>query len=275
MIPMATVTEFLASAPLSVLGLRMALVAGFVVLVAVVAERTGPFLGAMIASLPLSAGPIYVMLALDHDADWIGQAMLGSIAICGATPAFIIAYCLLARRHGAPASIAGALLSWLAVALIVQARAWTLPEALLFVVPVNVSAAYLGRHFTRGVAPARVERRRSDLAVRAVLCAALAGFVIGVSNAVPAQVSGVLSLTPILLTSVAIVLHSRTGGAPTAALLAHSLTGLIGMVIAFSVAHVSIDRIGVWPALGAGLAVAVAWNLLLIALRGILARGRA
>jgi hypothetical protein len=272
---MSLVAELFASGHLTVLGLRMALVAGFVMLVAVIAERTGPFLGAMIASLPLSAGPIYVMLALDHDAAWIGQAMLGSIAMCGATPVFIMAYCMLARRHGTLASLSGALLAWFAGALIVQARVWTLPQALLVALPMNVVAVYLGRRFTRGVPPARIERRWSDLAIRALLCAALAGFVLAVSNIVPPQISGVLSLTPILLISVAIVLHSRVGGAATAALLAHTLSGLIGMVIAFAVAHVSIDQIGVWPALGVGLAITITWNLLLIAGRSVLTRGHA
>jgi hypothetical protein len=31
-------------------------------------ERAGPFLGAMIATLPVSTGPVYVFLALDHGA---------------------------------------------------------------------------------------------------------------------------------------------------------------------------------------------------------------
>lgn len=271
---MESLADLLADNPFAVLGLRMVLVACFVMLVAIMAERVGPFLGAMVASLPLYTGPVYVMLALEHDAGWIRQAMLGSVAICGATPVFIIVYCIMARDGGVARSVGAALLAWLACALVVQANTWTLPEALLFVTPIYVVSLALGRHFTRGVAPARAERRWSDLIIRAFLCASLSGLTIWISKLVPPQVSGVLSVMPILMTSLAVVLHTRVGGAPTAALMAHSLAGLVGMVIAFSVAQISIASLGVWPALGIGLAITIVWNLLLITAKGALARAR-
>jgi len=58
-------------------------VAGAVVIVIVaarLAERAGPFLGAMIATLPVSTGPIYVFLAMDHGAAFIAQAAVTSVA---------------------------------------------------------------------------------------------------------------------------------------------------------------------------------------------------
>ena len=55
------------------LGLRMAITAAFVVTASVVTERSGPVIGALIATLPISAGPSYVFLALDHDAAFIAE----------------------------------------------------------------------------------------------------------------------------------------------------------------------------------------------------------
>ena len=49
------------------LGLRMAITAAFVVTASVITERSGPVIGALVATLPISAGPSYVFLALDHD----------------------------------------------------------------------------------------------------------------------------------------------------------------------------------------------------------------
>ena len=48
--------------------LRMAVAAAFVVSASIITERSGPVIGALIATLPISAGPSYTFLALDHDA---------------------------------------------------------------------------------------------------------------------------------------------------------------------------------------------------------------
>ena len=51
---------------LLILGLRMAVAAAFVVTASFIAERSGPVIGALVATLPISAGPSYAFLALDH-----------------------------------------------------------------------------------------------------------------------------------------------------------------------------------------------------------------
>jgi hypothetical protein len=261
------IADFLTANPWAVLGLRMLLVASFVVLVAVLAEKLGPFLGAMVASLPLYTGPVYLMLALEHDGAWFLQATLGSIAICGATPVFALVYCILARTRGVAISVSGALLAWLALAIALQANTWTLPEALLFVAPIYVVAVLLAQGFTRGIAPARAERRWFDLGLRAVLVSICSTMTVKIGALLPPQASGILSVAPILMTSIALVLHPRVGGRATAALFAHTLSGLVGMVIAFAVVHLAIVPVGLPMALLSGLAVTVAWNLLLIALK--------
>lgn len=264
--------DLLASLPGGPLMLRMALVAVFVVLVALLAERLGPFLGAMVASLPLYTGPIYLMLALEHDADYLAASTLGSLAICGATPVFALAYCVTARRHGALLSLAAALGAWAVCAVIVQFGRLSLVEALLFVAPIYAVAVPLARGFTRGIAIQPAGRGRFDLVLRAVLCGGLAGVVITVARHLPPQLTGILSVVPILLTSLILVLHPRIGGPATAALLAHTLGGLVGMVLAFALVNQTLHRWGVPLALAAGLAVTVAWNIGLIAVKQIRAR---
>jgi len=58
------------------LGLRMAFTAAFVVVASIITERSGPVIGALVATLPVSAGPSYIFLALDHDDAFIGRARL-------------------------------------------------------------------------------------------------------------------------------------------------------------------------------------------------------
>ena len=242
----------------------MGLVAGFVVLVAILAERLGAFLGAMVASLPLYTGPVYLMLALERDADWLAQATLGSIAVCGISPVFAVVYCMFAIRHGVALSLGAAVVVWLACAFVVQSVSWTILQALLFVAPIYVVTIILARSFTRGIAPARAERRWTDLALRAAMVALLSGFTMWVSAFVPPQVAGVLSVAPVLTTSLVLVLHPRIGGRSTAALLAHTLTGLVGMVLAFTLVHLTIQQVGKATALGSGLLVTILWNLMLV-----------
>lgn len=255
------ITQLLPYAPLVA---RMGLVALFVVTVAVLAERLGPFMGAMVASLPLYTGPVYVLLALEHDTTYLAAASIGSLAICGATPVFALAYCLMARTHGAITSIATALAAWAACAVIVQTNQWSMIEALLFVTPIYIASVVLARGFTRGIAVRRAARSWLDLPLRAVLVALVAGCVITISQYVPPQLTGVLSVFPIIMSSLAVVLHGRIGGPATAALFAHTLGGLVGMVLAFVVVHLTIERLGAAVSLAAGLAVTIAWNLTLV-----------
>ena len=52
------------------LGFRMAITAAFVVSASVITERSGPVIGALVATLPISAGPSYVFLALAICVSW-------------------------------------------------------------------------------------------------------------------------------------------------------------------------------------------------------------
>ncbi len=269
---MTSLDTLLAGMPLELLALRMVLVALFIVLVAIVAERLGPFFGAMLASLPLYTGPVYLLLALEHDAAYIAKATISSVAVCAANPILILIYAHLARRHGVWTSVAGALGAWAVVGALVQMRDWTLGEALLLVTPVFAISLWLAQGFTRGVALRPAERRWGDLVLRALIVAALTGAVIVASRHLPPRVTGVLSVVPILMTSLVLVMHPRVGGAATGALLAHTLGGLVGMVIAFAAVNLTIDHIGLWPALGLGLSITIAWNLMLIGRRAFRAR---
>ena len=254
------------------LALRMGLVALFVVIVALVAERLGPFLGAMVASLPLYTGPVYLMLAFEKDAAYLEASTVASVAICGANPVLVLIYAVLARRHSLAVALGSGLACWGLCAIFVQSQSWTLGAALLFVAPIYLVSLVLAQNFTRGIAIRRAERRWSDLVIRAVLVALLTGAVMVASRHVPAEVTGVLSVLPALTSSLVLVMHPRVGGPATAALLAHTLGGLVGMVIAFAAVHLAIPEFGVWPALGLGLAITVAWNMALVVGRMLAAR---
>src|SRR5207237_6070122 len=113
------------------LALRMAITAAFVVTASIVTERSGPVIGALIATLPISAGPSYVFLALDHDAAFIAEGALASLPINAATIFLGLTYVLLAQRHGALLSAAAAVPVWIAPASLVRSFHWSLTSGLI------------------------------------------------------------------------------------------------------------------------------------------------
>jgi hypothetical protein len=63
---------------------KMATSAAVLVLASRLVERAGPVLGALIATLPLSAGPTYAFLAAEHGAAFVAASALASVGVCGA-----------------------------------------------------------------------------------------------------------------------------------------------------------------------------------------------
>src|SRR3982074_350956 len=113
------------------LALRMAITAAFVVTACVITERSGPVIGAWVATLPISAGPSYVFLAIDHDAAFIAQGALASLPINAATIVMGTIYFALAARTGVAISLPAALLVWLACGVLVRSFHWTLAGGIL------------------------------------------------------------------------------------------------------------------------------------------------
>src|SRR5579864_2397788 len=85
---------------LSELALKMAMTAAIVVVVSVVVERSGPFIGALITALPTAAGAAYIILAFEHPPSFIAASAVGSIASNAAVSVFAVTYTMLAPRRG-------------------------------------------------------------------------------------------------------------------------------------------------------------------------------
>ena len=103
----------------------MAATAGVVVVATLAAERAGPVVGAMIATLPLSAGPAYVFIALQHDAAFVAQSALASVVVNVVSAVFALIYAMRAQRHGVVASVLPAMAIWLVLVSLVNAVPWS------------------------------------------------------------------------------------------------------------------------------------------------------
>jgi len=242
------------------LALRMAITAAFVVSASVITERSGPVIGALIATLPISAGPSYVFLALDHDAAFIAEGALASLPINAATIWLALTYVVLAQRHNALISCGAAAAVWLSLAALSQTVHWSLAGGLLANAITFAICLPLLRRF-RQVRMPLITRRWYDIPLRASLVATLVATVVVLSRWVGPSVSGVIALFPVVFTSMMLILHPRIGGRPTAAVIANGGWGLIGFGLAIAVLNVAAPRFGSAVALGLALAMCVIWNL--------------
>src|SRR4029450_2715154 len=102
------------------LALKVAMTATIVVVVSVAAERSGPFIAALIAALPTGAGATYIILAFEHPPAFIAAGALGSMAANAAVAIFALTYAALAQRRGIALSIAVATLVWFGLAAVLR-----------------------------------------------------------------------------------------------------------------------------------------------------------
>jgi hypothetical protein len=243
-----------------ILGLRMVVAAAFVVSASMIAERTGPVIGALVATLPISSGPMYVFLALDHDAAFIAQGALVSLPINAATILMSLAYAVLAQRQGMIVSAASAVAIWFGLATLMHSVQWSLATAVAVnAVTFAICLPLLQRY--RHARMPLITPRWYDVPLRASLVATLVAVVTSVSGWVGPVVTGVLAMYPTVFTSMMLILHPRIGGRPTAAVLANGAYGMIGFTSAVAVLHVGVLHLGVAAGLCLALATCIGWNL--------------
>lgn len=239
--------------------LKMAVTAGFVAGAAMVTERAGPVVGALVATLPIAAAPAYFFLALDHDAAFIAQSALGSIAAHTATGVFAVIYAALAQRNRTAVSVAGALGAWFLVAFLMQRVTWSF----LTLAPVNLAifavCIVLAARYRHAPMPPIV-RRWYDVPLRALLVATLVAAVVGLSSRMGPTLTGLLAIFPIVMTSLMLIFHPRVGGPATAMLISNTLWGLLGFSLALFVLHLATAPLGKAAGLSLALAMSVAWN---------------
>ncbi len=177
-----------------------------------------------------------------------------------------MAYARLATRCGLAGSLGLALLAWGAAAAVIGAIAWTPVSATLL----NVAAYAAGFAALRSLpaappAPRAPLRRQRDLPLRAATVAAFVVIVVLASRALGPQATGMAAVFPISLSSLIVILRPRIGAGASALLAASALRAMIGFGLMLLALHLALPHLGVAPAMLLGLAVQLAWSLLLLA----------
>ncbi len=97
-----------------------------------------------------------------------------------------------------------------------------------------------------------------------LLAATIVAIVVLSAEKVGPQVSGLMAVAPVALTSIALILHPRLGGDQAACVLVKSLPGLLGFALAVLVVHLFAERLGAPLALSLSLLTSVGWNAALL-----------
>ncbi len=246
---------------------KMAMTAAVVVFISIVVERSGPFVGAMVAALPTAAGAAYVILAIEHPPAFIAASAVGSMAIGAAVSLFAAVYAVLAQRHGIVFSLGLSLAAWFAsVALLLQVG-WTPFSALALNAAVYAVTIPLSWRYRSSAPPRKFLRTRYDIPLRALAAATVVIIVTTASHSIGSFASGMFALFPIVFCSSIVILHPRVGGNATASVLAHAQVALIGLTLAFMAVHYLAEPLGSWWALAIGLCISVGWSGTLMLVR--------
>jgi uncharacterized membrane protein (GlpM family) len=247
--------------------LKMAMTAGIVVVISIVVERSGPFIGALIAALPTAASAAYIILGVEHTPEFVAASAVGSAAATAAVSVFCLVYTWLAQRRGVVLSVSVAVVAFFIAAALLKLVTWTpLTASLLNIVVFGITVPLSWRYRTSGPSP-KFLRRRYDIPLRAIASALVVVTVTTLSYRIGSFASGIFAVFPIVMGCSIVILHLRVGGVASASMMAHAQIALNGLWLSFIAVHYLVPLCGVWAAYVLGMLVSVAWSVGLWAIR--------
>ena len=240
---------------------KLAATAGLVVIATLIAEKVGAFLGAMIAALPLSAGPAYLFIAMEHSSAFVAQSALTGLGINAMITPFLLIAALLIRRYGIWIGLGVGFLFWAfgSLAILQAGLAFFAALALnLLAIPLCL---FLSRPLLSADLAAGGKGGFLDVFLRTIAVVAVAAAVIITGRLIGPETAGFVAVIPVVWVSMAAVLYARAGRTATSAVLANGIGGMFGFCLALSAMHLMAVHFGSTVALSAGLLLCVLWSL--------------
>jgi hypothetical protein len=212
--------------------LKVALAPMLVVCATLAARRWGPRLGGMLIALPVVAGPILLVIALEHGEVFAARVARGALLGVVALSTFCVVFAAVSARLRWPAAL---LIGWGAYAGVAACGSrWDAPP--LAGLATALAALLLARAFlarndqTDALSPSRPPW---DLYARAGSTAALVIVLTTAAGALGPAVSGVLTPFPTAASVLAAFTLAHNGPAASLALLRGFVTALPGFAVFF------------------------------------------
>jgi hypothetical protein len=257
---------------MTLIAVKLLLAPGFVVGASLASRRFGVRVGGLVAGLPVVAGPILLVYALEHGRLFAAEAAAGTLLGLVSLIAFVVVYGLLAGRA-----------SW-RVCLPAGWLAFALATAVFYEVsiPIGVALALVGGALLVGwaVLPrpsgegprARLTPPRWDLPMRAACALALVLTLTAVAGWLGPHLSGLLAPFPVMATVLATFTHAQRGTDELLRLLRGLLSGFGAFALFCFTLSMSLRTLDIASAFALATAVALLTQSVVLALtRGGLA----
>lgn len=211
-------SDFPQTVAVVVLALRVLLAPAFVVFASLVARRFGVRIGGVVAGLPVIAGPILLVLSLQHGTAFASRAAVGVLLGMVGLAAFVLAYIATARWLAWPSAVLAAYTAFvLAVVAMRQLAIGALPALIMACASLVLTLRLLPRP-PRGDA-AMLVPPRWDLPFRAASTAIAVVTVTAVATTLGPHLSGLVTAFPIITAVLAVFTHAHVGRDETIRLL--------------------------------------------------------
>ncbi len=225
--------------------LKLLLAPVLILLATLAGRRWGPAAGGWLAGLPLTSGPVSIILALEHGEDFAARSALGTLFGLVSLAAFCLAYGAAARWTAWGGCLAAALAAFAVSTLAL--RDLTLPLGLAFAFVCAVLAgvgAVMGGGAPVGPAPRLLA---GDLAVRMALAAMLVLVLTGLAEGLGPALAGSLSPIPVFGALLAVFTHREQGAPAAVQLLRGMVLGSFGFATFMLIVSGLLDRLAVTP----------------------------
>jgi hypothetical protein len=192
------------------LALRVLLAPCFVVCASLAARRFGARIGGVVAGLPVIAGPILLVLALQHGSSFASRAAVGVLLGMVGLAAFVLAYVAIARWRSWPSAVVAAYAAFaLAVVAMRPLSVGALPALVIACGSLVLTLGLLPR-------PPRVEAAtlapaRWDMLFRAACTAVAVVSVTAIAATLGPHLSGLVTTFPIITAVLAVFTHAHGG----------------------------------------------------------------
>lgn len=206
-------------------------------------RRWGSIVSGLMIGLPLTSGPISLILALEYGLDFASQSAIGNLAGQISNCIFCLTYIRVARRCRWPLSSAAAIGAFFTTTFLLNCFSWKLWPALAVLFFVLVLA-------TRLVKPHRLPSARLvspwwDLPARILCATVLVVLLTTIADALGPQLSGLISPFPAFSVIFAAFTHSQQGTKSASNLLRGVIVGSGGYASFFVVVSALLPSLGI------------------------------
>jgi hypothetical protein len=198
------------TAAVAVLAVRTLLAPCFVVLVSLAARHFGVRIGGLVAGLPVIAGPILLVLALQHGTAFASRAAVGALLGMVGLAAFVLAYVGAAAHWPWPAAVVSAYAAFLLC--VAAMRPVSVSAAVAFLIACTALALTLLLLPRVSRLPhERLLHPRWDLPFRAGCTLLVVLVVTAVATTLGPHLSGLITAFPIITAVLAAFTHAQRG----------------------------------------------------------------